>query len=181
MSSIVIRTLKGFVALLTPISRVRIFPSLYAFRIGRRVPRVSIRRSHGEVGRNVEGGSQARMRSPRSQVEGMFSKYTGGLLEKIYGLPQKPGPSLAPSPTSSGEVFESRQSSITTHSIIHLKNSTAMENGLAPVHFFSHGSTAMLGEQSDSADYWKECGDAARRNGIEHVVIMVREYGSTIS
>lgn len=31
---------------------------------------------------------------------------------------------------------------------------------LTPVHFFSHGSTMMLGEQSDSADYWKKCGDA---------------------
>jgi hypothetical protein len=48
-----------------------------------------------------------------------------------------------------------------------------MSAGLTPVHFFSHGSTAMLGEQSDSADYWKECGDAAIRNGVEHVVIMV--------
>lgn len=53
--------------------------------------------------------------------------------------------------------------------------SSVMDVNLSPVHFFSHGSTAMLGEQSDSADYWKECGDAARRNGIEHVVIMVRE------
>ncbi|KAF9892294.1 hypothetical protein FE257_002071 [Aspergillus nanangensis] len=43
---------------------------------------------------------------------------------------------------------------------------------LAPVHFFSHGSTAMLGEESDSADYWKQCGDAAVAQGIEHVVIM---------
>lgn len=45
-------------------------------------------------------------------------------------------------------------------------------SGLAPVHFFSHGSTAMLGEQSESADYWKKCGDAALANGIEHVIIM---------
>jgi aromatic ring-opening dioxygenase catalytic subunit (LigB family) len=45
--------------------------------------------------------------------------------------------------------------------------------GLAPVHFFSHGSTAMLGEESKSADYWKACGDAALANGIKHVVIMV--------
>ncbi|KAL4880400.1 Extradiol ring-cleavage dioxygenase, class III enzyme, subunit B [Aspergillus karnatakaensis] len=43
---------------------------------------------------------------------------------------------------------------------------------LAPVHFFSHGSTAMLGEASDSADYWERCGDAALAHGIEHVVIM---------
>ncbi|CAG8918564.1 unnamed protein product [Penicillium salamii] len=47
-----------------------------------------------------------------------------------------------------------------------------MDSNLTPVHFFSHGSTAMLGEQSDSADYWKKCGDAALHNGIKHVVIM---------
>ncbi|KAJ9156049.1 Aromatic ring-opening dioxygenase family protein [Pleurostoma richardsiae] len=44
--------------------------------------------------------------------------------------------------------------------------------GLAPVHFFSHGSTAMLGEDSKSADYWKTCGDKALSNGIKHVIIM---------
>jgi len=43
-----------------------------------------------------------------------------------------------------------------------------------PVHFFSHGSTMMLGEESNSATYWKKCGDAALANGIKHVVIMVR-------
>ncbi|KAF4882340.1 4,5-DOPA dioxygenase extradiol [Colletotrichum fructicola] len=30
----------------------------------------------------------------------------------------------------------------------------------------------MLGEESKSADYWKECGDAALANGIEHIIIM---------
>lgn len=44
---------------------------------------------------------------------------------------------------------------------------------LTPVHFFSHGSTMMLGEESASATYWKECGDRALANGIEHVVMMV--------
>jgi aromatic ring-opening dioxygenase catalytic subunit (LigB family) len=44
---------------------------------------------------------------------------------------------------------------------------------LNPVHFFSHGSTAMLGESSKSADYWEACGKAALENGIKHVVIMV--------
>lgn len=44
---------------------------------------------------------------------------------------------------------------------------------LAPVHFFSHGSTMMLGEESDSATYWKKCGDEALANGIKHVVMMV--------
>ncbi|TGO52900.1 hypothetical protein BOTNAR_0311g00110 [Botryotinia narcissicola] len=43
---------------------------------------------------------------------------------------------------------------------------------LTPVHFFSHGSTMMLGEESDSATYWKKCGDEALANGIKHVVIM---------
>ncbi|KUJ07453.1 extradiol ring-cleavage dioxygenase class iii protein-like protein subunit B [Mollisia scopiformis] len=42
----------------------------------------------------------------------------------------------------------------------------------SPVHFFSHGSTMMLGEESDSATYWKKCGDEALANGIEHVVMM---------
>jgi hypothetical protein len=45
----------------------------------------------------------------------------------------------------------------------------------SPVHFFSHGSTAMLGESSKSADYWKKCGDEALANGVKHVVIMVGE------
>jgi aromatic ring-opening dioxygenase catalytic subunit (LigB family) len=42
-----------------------------------------------------------------------------------------------------------------------------------PVHFFSHGSTMMLGEESQSATYWKKCGDEALANGVKHVVIMV--------
>lgn len=44
---------------------------------------------------------------------------------------------------------------------------------LAPVHFFSHGSTMMLGEESNSATYWKECGDAALAAGVKHVIMMV--------
>ncbi|RAH84246.1 aromatic ring-opening dioxygenase family protein [Aspergillus japonicus CBS 114.51] len=50
---------------------------------------------------------------------------------------------------------------------------------LTPVHFFSHGSTAMLGEESDSADYWQRCGQAALDNGIEHVVIMGAHWVTT--
>lgn len=46
--------------------------------------------------------------------------------------------------------------------------------GLTPVHFFSHGSTMMLGEDSESADYWKKCGDEALAQGIKGVVIMVK-------
>lgn len=32
----------------------------------------------------------------------------------------------------------------------------------------------MLGEESQSAHYWKQCGDEALANGIKGVVIMVR-------
>lgn len=45
--------------------------------------------------------------------------------------------------------------------------------GLTPVHFLSHGSTMMLGEESDSANYWKKCGDEALARNIKGVVIMV--------
>jgi hypothetical protein len=45
---------------------------------------------------------------------------------------------------------------------------------LTPVHFFSHGTPSMLGEESESADYWKKCGDLAVRHGVKHIVIMVR-------
>ena len=44
-----------------------------------------------------------------------------------------------------------------------------------PVHFFSHGSTMMLGEESESADYWKKAGDEALANGIKGIVMMVSE------
>lgn len=44
---------------------------------------------------------------------------------------------------------------------------------MSPVHFFSHGSTMMLGEESASARYWEKMGDEAIKNGVEHVVIMV--------
>jgi aromatic ring-opening dioxygenase catalytic subunit (LigB family) len=44
---------------------------------------------------------------------------------------------------------------------------------LTPVHWFSHGSTMMLGEESESGQYWKKCGDAALASGIKGVVIMV--------
>lgn len=54
-----------------------------------------------------------------------------------------------------------------------MPSATTNSSRTAPVHFFSHGSTMMLGEESDSATYWKRCGDEARANGIEHVVLMV--------
>ncbi|KAF2152843.1 LigB subunit of an aromatic-ring-opening dioxygenase LigAB [Myriangium duriaei CBS 260.36] len=47
-----------------------------------------------------------------------------------------------------------------------------------PVHFFSHGSTMMLGEESESADYWKKCGDAALAHGIKGVVMMGAHWDS---
>ncbi|KAH9842196.1 LigB subunit of an aromatic-ring-opening dioxygenase LigAB [Teratosphaeria destructans] len=43
---------------------------------------------------------------------------------------------------------------------------------LSPVHFFSHGSTMMLGEESSSATYWKQCGDEALAHGIKGVIMM---------
>jgi hypothetical protein len=32
----------------------------------------------------------------------------------------------------------------------------------------------MLGEESQSATYWKKCGDDALANGVKHVVMMVK-------
>lgn len=49
----------------------------------------------------------------------------------------------------------------------------SMQKEVTPVHFFSHGSTMMLGEESTSADYWKKCGDEALASGIKGVVMMV--------
>lgn len=51
---------------------------------------------------------------------------------------------------------------------------------MAPVHFFSHGSTMMLGEEHSSAKYWEKMGDLALANGLEHVVMMVsKKYHAT--
>ena len=47
------------------------------------------------------------------------------------------------------------------------------EGKMAPVHFFSHGSTMMLGEESASARYWEKMGDEALKQGVQHVIIMV--------
>lgn len=41
------------------------------------------------------------------------------------------------------------------------------------MHFFSHGTTMMLGEESKSAEYWKKCGDEAIANGCKGVIMMV--------
>ncbi|EAQ91821.1 hypothetical protein CHGG_00056 [Chaetomium globosum CBS 148.51] len=43
---------------------------------------------------------------------------------------------------------------------------------LTPVYFFSHGSTMMLGEESESATYWKKAGDEALANNIKGVIMM---------
>ncbi len=48
------------------------------------------------------------------------------------------------------------------------------ETTLTPVHWLSHGSTMMLGEESESATYWKQAGDEALANGIKGVIMMVR-------
>ena len=49
-----------------------------------------------------------------------------------------------------------------------------VQEGLTPVHFFSHGSTRMLEADTESASYWKNCGDEARAHGVKAIVIMVR-------
>ncbi|CAK4034591.1 probable aromatic ring-opening dioxygenase family [Lecanosticta acicola] len=51
--------------------------------------------------------------------------------------------------------------------------------GLTPVHFFSHGSTMMLGEESESAHYWKKSGDEALANGIKGVIMMGAHWDAT--
>jgi len=47
---------------------------------------------------------------------------------------------------------------------------------MAPVHFFSHGSTMMLGEECESASYWEKCGNEALANGVKGLIIMVRFF-----
>ena len=47
---------------------------------------------------------------------------------------------------------------------------------LTPVYFFSHGSTMMLGEESESATYWKKAGDEALANNIKGVIMMVGAF-----
>lgn len=43
---------------------------------------------------------------------------------------------------------------------------------LTPLHYFSHGTPSMLGEESDSADYWERCGKNALKHGVKHIIIM---------
>ncbi|KAK4119834.1 LigB subunit of an aromatic-ring-opening dioxygenase LigAB [Parathielavia appendiculata] len=49
---------------------------------------------------------------------------------------------------------------------------------LTPVYFFSHGSTMMLGEESESATYWKKAGDEALANNIKGVIMMGAHWGA---
>lgn len=59
-----------------------------------------------------------------------------------------------------------------------MPSATVTGSKATPVHFFSHGSTMMLGEESKSADYRKKCGDETLKNGVKHVVLMVKSsYG----
>lgn len=48
-----------------------------------------------------------------------------------------------------------------------------IKTALTPVHFFSHGSTRMLEADTESASYWKKCGDETRAHGVKGIVIMV--------
>ncbi|KAH7384680.1 Extradiol ring-cleavage dioxygenase, class III enzyme, subunit B [Pyrenochaeta sp. MPI-SDFR-AT-0127] len=43
---------------------------------------------------------------------------------------------------------------------------------LAPVHFLSHGTTMLLGEDSKIRDYWRKIGRDALNHGIKGVIIM---------
>ncbi|CAN8095661.1 unnamed protein product [Discula destructiva] len=52
---------------------------------------------------------------------------------------------------------------------------------MSPVHFFSHGSTMMLGEESASAQYWEQMGEEALKNGVKHVVIMGAHWATTFN
>lgn len=52
--------------------------------------------------------------------------------------------------------------------------------GLTPVHWLSHGSTMMLGEECEAATYWKKAGDEALANGIKGVVMMVGRWSRNI-
>jgi hypothetical protein len=50
-----------------------------------------------------------------------------------------------------------------------------------PVFFFSHGSTMMLGEDSEPAKIWEAAGTEALRRGVKRIVMMVRDCILTLS
>lgn len=45
------------------------------------------------------------------------------------------------------------------------------------MHFFSHGTTRMLAEDTESSAYWKKCGDEALAHGVQGIVIMGAHWG----
>ncbi|KAL6704168.1 hypothetical protein ACN47E_008728 [Coniothyrium glycines] len=50
--------------------------------------------------------------------------------------------------------------------------SKASDKSITPVFLFGHGSTMMLGEESDPAKAWEDVGNEALRRGVKRVVIM---------
>lgn len=46
---------------------------------------------------------------------------------------------------------------------------------LAPVHFLSHGTAALLQEDSRVRDYWRKLGKDALSHGIKGIIVMVME------
>jgi hypothetical protein len=56
----------------------------------------------------------------------------------------------------------------------------SIASSITPVYFFSHGSTMMLGEESQSATYWKKAGDEALANNIKGVIMMVSKSSKLI-
>ncbi|KAH8691284.1 aromatic ring-opening dioxygenase family protein [Talaromyces proteolyticus] len=48
-----------------------------------------------------------------------------------------------------------------------------------PAFFFSHGSTMMLGEESEPAEVWKSVGDEAQKRGVKSIVMMGAHWECT--
>lgn len=42
-----------------------------------------------------------------------------------------------------------------------------------PVFLFAHGSTMMLGEESEPAEIWEDIGNQCLRRGVKRIVMMV--------
>lgn len=47
---------------------------------------------------------------------------------------------------------------------------------LAPVHFISHGTSFMLGEDTKVKEYWKKLGKDAIKHGCKGIIIMVQSF-----
>lgn len=58
---------------------------------------------------------------------------------------------------------------------------TALFSVPTPVFFFSHGSTMMLGEESEPAKIWEAAGTEAIRRGVKRIVMMVRTFIQILS